>query len=625
MFWNARGANNLVTRHHIKSINESVKAVICCIQETKCPSWEHKAVCRLGLGSNIGWVDSPSNGLSGGLLTIWNQEVFSVTNIAKDRNWIMISGQDLVKQSPFTLINVYAPQKASQKIHLWTELTNLISSSMATQICLVGDFNAVKDSSERSHCIHSHSISEAFNQFLTTNGLSDAPISNSSFTWYGPDNRKGRLDRALLSPELFSQGDWTLQTLHRHLSDHCPLILKSGRCDWGPKPFKFYNCWLQNQNLVQMLKASWKSTVSSNIQHKFKNLREVARKWNKISFGDVDVRIKEAEAIQEANDQRKKTKVVSNEPTIPLKELYKIKSSMLCQQARINWQLQGENNTKFFHRALARRRAFNTIRKIKHEDDIVSKPSDIKKVLHDHFKSFLSDSHIQKIFDLGTVISSHIDMAQSRLLEAEFSLSEIESALHNTDKSKAPGPDGLNAGVLEALWPDIKQEVLVFFTNFHKHGFLPKGSNSSFIALIPKSSSALVPKDYRPISLMNALMKLLTKVLAARLKKVMHNLVAPNQSAFIKGRQIYDGILLTSEIVSLLQKKKSEGIVFKIDFEKAFDRVQWHFVSDILEAMKFGQKWIFWIMSIFKSSKISVLVNGSPSDEFTPSRGLRQG
>lgn len=155
----------------------------------------------------------------------------------------------------------------------------------------------------------------------------------------------------------------------------------------------------------------------------------------------------------------------------------------------------------------------------------------------------------------------------------EFTLLEIEEALHETDKSKAPGPDGINAGVLSHIWPTIKTEVLLFFQLFHETGQIPTGLNSSFIALILKSGSATTPAEFRPISLMNALMKLLTKVLARRLKNFMPGLVGPTQSAFIKGRQISDSIILANEFVDALKSRKSSSLILKLDFEKAFDCV----------------------------------------------------
>lgn len=197
--------------------------------------------------------------------------------------------------------------------------------------------------------------------------------------------------------------------------------------------------------------------------------------------------------------------------------------------------------------------------------------------------------------------------------------------MQDTDGTKAPGPDGINAAVLRSIWPEIKEDILNFFADFHRSGCVPKGYNASFIALIPKVPNPKSPSQFRPISLMNSVMKLLSKVLARRLKTVMNSLVSPTQSAFIQGRQITDNILLANEVISALQSKKAKGLVFKIDFEKAFDKIRWNFVFEVLQKMNFASRWIDWISSIFNSSTISILVNGSPTAEFSPSRGLRQG
>lgn len=237
-----------------------------------------------------------------------------------------------------------------------------------------------------------------------------------------------------------------------------------------------------------------------------------------------------------------------------------------------------------------------------------------------HFKERLVSPSDNKVFNLGDVFECKLSDAQKYILEQDFLLEEIEEALKMTDKTKAPGPDGINAGVLTTLWPEIKMEVLKVFNDFHRDGKLPSGSNSSFIALIPKSPNALHPSQFRPISLMNALLKLLTKVMANRLKPFMPHLVSQHQTAFIKGRQITDGILITSELVALLKNQKTSGLIFKIDFEKAFDRVKWDYVYETLSSMNFGSRWITWIQKLFESSRISVLVNGAPSEEFIPSR-----
>ncbi|GAU39768.1 hypothetical protein TSUD_220120 [Trifolium subterraneum] len=151
------------------------------------------------------------------------------------------------------------------------------------------------------------------------------------------------------------------------------------------------------------------------------------------------------------------------------------------------------------------------------------------------------------------------------------------------------------------------------------------GVNCTFIVLIPKVDVPLKLSDYRPISLVGCTYKVLAKVLANRLSKVIGNVISVNQSAFVKGRQILDGILIANEIVDEAKKKKKELILFKVDFEKAYDSVEWSYLFSVMRKMNFPWKWRRWISECVRSASASVLVNGSPTDEFTFERGLRQG
>ncbi|KAJ9556535.1 hypothetical protein OSB04_011149 [Centaurea solstitialis] len=102
-------------------------------------------------------------------------------------------------------------------------------------------------------------------------------------------------------------------------------------------------------------------------------------------------------------------------------------------------------------------------------------------------------------------------------------------------------------------------------------------------------------------------------------------LISVEQSAFIKGRSILDGVLVANEVVDFLKRKNKKGLIFKVDFEKAYDSVEWSFLLDAMENMGFGLKWRNWVKSCLSTSKVSVLVNGSPTGEFSMERGLRQG
>lgn len=250
-------------------------------------------------------------------------------------------------------------------------------------------------------------------------------------------------------------------------------------------------------------------------------------------------------------------------------------------------------------------------------------PKQYQKALFQHFRNFLGADPKEKIFALGNFPINLLSCEDKIMLVQDFSLEEIEAALKSTESSKAPGPDGLNARVLKSLWPILKDDILKFFKEFGEKNFIAKGFNASFIALIAKKEVPKSPGDYRPISLMNAVMKLITKTLTLWIKKVMNTLISDAQSAFIKGRQISDCILLASEVYHCLKLRKNKGVIFKVDFEKAFDCINWDFLFKVMEKMNFDMKWINWIKTMFSTSTISMLVNGVPTNEFSLKRGLR--
>lgn len=115
--------------------------------------------------------------------------------------------------------------------------------------------------------------------------------------------------------------------------------------------------------------------------------------------------------------------------------------------------------------------------------------------------------------------------------------------------------------------------------DFELSGHLPRGCNTSFIALIPKVTDPQIVSDYRPISLVSLQYKVLSKLLANRLRKILPEVISDNQSAFLEGRQIVDCVLQAKEIVSWAKRSKSCLMRMKIDFVKAFDCVHWSFLD----------------------------------------------
>lgn len=190
-------------------------------------------------------------------------------------------------------------------------------------------------------------------------------------------------------------------------------------------------------------------------------------------------------------------------------------------------------------------------------------------------------------------------------------MTELVLALNHCPSNKAPGPDGFSMGFFKQMWEVVKSYIFTSVVRFFREGLLPPGLNSSFIALVPKIEGACKVTDFRPISLLNSCMKLITKILALRLGRVMHNLVSSTQSGFIKGRQSGDSILIASEVIQSLKAKSTRGLVLKLDFEKAFDTISWDFWFSLLKKFNFDDRWVSWIHIILQSTKTSVLVNGT--------------
>lgn len=151
-----------------------------------------------------------------------------------------------------------------------------------------------------------------------------------------------------------------------------------------------------------------------------------------------------------------------------------------------------------------------------------------------------------------------------------------------------------------------------------------EGENCSFLVLIPKKTNPSKISDYQPISLVGCIYKVLSKVLANRMKKVIDSLISETQSALIVGRKILDRVLVANEIIDKARKNKKEVILFKMDFEKVYHFVDWNFLTFVMEKMGFHEKWCKLIQECLRSASISVLVNGSPTKEFYMGRGLIQ-
>lgn len=529
----------------------------------------------------------------------------------------------------FHRVNVYAPQDLNDKIDVWNNLSSVYNSYEQEPVYFLGDFNAVRSNSERRNCEYRQADTCVFDLFIKNLNLLEVPLVKGEFTWFGPNGKRSKLDRCLVNLDWMEQGNWIVESHPRKSSDHRALVLKLEMVNWGPKPFKFFNVWLQNSVLNSKIKAllanlNANPSCRTNIQSVLKDIKAATKEWNIFHNGKIDNRIKECEkTIENLEDHGVGGKVLDDNK-IELKSLYSTRAQMLKQKARIKWQLEGDRNTRFFHQAIHKRRKKNHINKIRWNNQLINQPEQTKEALFIHFSEFFKSNSESICFELGNLSISKLSLAEAHWMQESFTEEEIHFALNQPGKNKAPGPDGLTSEFLIKWWDDIKELVMGTILDFENGLGLPKGMNSAFVTLIPKKRNASEVSDFRPISVINSSFKIIDKAMANRPSSCIGNLISETQTAYIKGRQITDGILILNEIVECPKKKKCKGIILKLDFEKAYDSVNWHFLLILLYKMDFHDRWLNWIKTYLSSASTSIVVNGVPTKEFNPGRGLRQ-
>jgi hypothetical protein len=163
------------------------------------------------------------------------------------------------------------------------------------------------------------------------------------------------------------------------------------------------------------------------------------------------------------------------------------------------------------------------------------------------------------------------------------------------EHNKAPGPDGFPAEFHQVFWGIIKADLLPLFADLHREALDLHNLNFGIITLIPKIHNATKIQQYRPIGVLNVSFKIFTKVGTNRLNLVAKKVVSPTQSAFMPGRNIMKGVVILHETIHELHTKKRDGAIFKIDFEKVYDKVKWSFLHQTLCMKGFAPKWCRWI------------------------------
>nr|CAD1829187.1 unnamed protein product [Ananas comosus var. bracteatus] len=317
--------------------------------------------------------------------------------------------------------------------------------------------------------------------------------------------------------------------------------------------FRFESFWLRHPAISQVIYHAWTSPLScsdptARFTSKLERVQLALRSWAKGLISALNVQAALCLSWIEWLDRAEEIRILTP-AEFNLRLLLKNRYEELCLQEEMRWKQRsgvhwlrvGDANTKFFHLKASCR--FDT-------------PSCATV----DFSLLYGD----EAFDLSTLLSP-------------FTVDEVKRAVFSCAPEKAPGPDGFPMLFYQRFWPFLREDIMEVFKSFYNGSSDLADANTSWICPIPKKNDVATAKDLRPISLIHSLPKLISKVLATRLQRFMNLLINPFQTAFVKGRYILDNFLTAHILTHHLLSSKQQAALFKIDFDRAFDHINWHF------------------------------------------------
>ncbi|KAL4342320.1 hypothetical protein GQ457_08G033220 [Hibiscus cannabinus] len=544
---------------------------------------------KASLGMDSCFTVDFGNGCNG-LMLLWNNEI-NVSLLSYSATHI-----DAIVDSPtgsFHFTGFHGYHTESMK-HLNWSLFDRLRQASSLPWLIGGDFNELLCHSEKEGGRRKpRGLIENFRECLHRNDLFDCKPSSGWFTFTYSNGSHGtiweRLDRFVASPDWISRHPFFRATSSFTAKlDHCILLMDSDPIvDNGPSRrggdyFRYDNCWATESACVDKVHTVWSFTAGSAID-KLSTVGGALRTWQHNRRKSTTKRIGE---LQRFLDSCMHGQMSESEQSAFLsakaehKALLDKDEQYWAQRSRVSWLRFGDRNSAYFHARASGRKKKNRIRGLFDEADVWTDTPD-------------------EAADVAGI-----------------------------DPGKAPGIDRLPGSFFRQHWDLIGPDILRLC-----HGLLSRQIdmslvNKTVITLIPKVKDPVRMTQLRPISLCMVVYKIVSNVLVNRMKPFLSSCIDDTQAVFLKGRLISDNILIAYELIHYLNSSKNgpnKGAAIKLDMAKAFDRVEWPFLRDIMLRMGFCSSWIDLIMTRVTTVTFSIRFNGRLTREFVPRRGLRQG
>lgn len=485
---------------------------------------------------------------------------------------------------------------------------------------------------------------------MTQLGLFDLRFIGSNHSWTNSQPAQliaKKLDRLLTNNVSVASYPHALATFHPpNFSDHSPgiLDLSFSLPQAGTKPFKFPNYLTKHPGFAQLMQDAWTQTGNvcqtlDQLCWKLKLIKRDLKLLNKNNYSKIQDRVSETNSLlqlaQVNSLQSPSTMTFQVEHDLHQKWIFlrMIEEMYFRQKSRINWLKEGDLNTTFFHRICQIRASYNAIRVLlSPARRWLTDPQEISDLAVQHFQSVLGPRNYSPppLFTSPSWFQTLMEYSCSMEIAAQVLIlpttDEIKSTLFKLNANKASGPDGFTSGFFKASWDTVGNEVVSAIKNFFASLFLPSTANATILTLVPKFPGATKITDFRPISCLNTIYKVISRLMVKRLKPMLPSFILPSQTAFVKGRLLVENTTLVGELVNGYHRNKgSKKITIKVDIAKAFDTLSWEFLFSCLDGIQLPARFIRLLKACVCTPSYMIGYYGLVHGYFKGKRGLRQG
>ena len=571
----------------------------------------------------------------------------SVSRFVFDSDGRIISALVLLGPHRINVVNIYAPNTVSERKTFFHELHNFFLSPVRI---IAGDFNCVDNLLDRlSRSNVSLPDKAVFQALLADNSLIDIWRKRNptgvSYTWANPSHTQAsRIDRFLISRAFVS---------HVSASDVLPCVFSDHDFISLNLSLDNFSCprngiWKFNCSLLS--DTCFKNEMSNFIREqkqRFACFESLGAWWDHLKSGIRNFCINFCSQKRKlANRERNrltnclisaKRRFVNGASSAAseIRNLESALASLVSREAegamirsRAKWFEEGEKPTRYFFRLEKKRAEKNSFDCLLDAAGVEkTAQDDIESILVDFYKNLFTkdvlDLHIQS--ELLDGLDFSLSDSERLSCEGEFTEDELLTALNGLQTGKSPGSDGLPTEFYLAFWEDLGGVLTRVLNEDYRSGSLTDSQREGLLRLVYKRDDKRLPKNWRPISLLNTDYKIASKAITERLKPVMHSIVHRDQTCGVVGRSIFSNLQLIRDTLDMICKTDETGILITLDQEKAFDRVDHSFLMRVLSSFGFGPSFCKWFSLFYHNVFSRVICNGRLSAPISLERGVRQG